>query len=320
MTHHRFEFLMPATAAIVFDAFHHQHWRVRWDLLVGTTLIQGGALCPFLGAITQSTGAGMLRGVSMRTQFISFERPHLAAATMLEPSFPFTRWAASMRHQGLNSEESLLIYTYNFEVGPPALRWLMQPVVKRIFNWQTCRRFKRLRDFLALHAGDVAKWQLQNAVSGEGISMLSAHEKTPGRSQVLSSPSGGGLAQSERPGGTHELKLLRYSLVFVWLATAWVSVWELHGQSLQLLTAAGVQNKTLALILIGCGDSIDAALGLAMCIWPVRLTYLLALMAMVIMTLVATVIAPHLWLHPLGPLIKNVPIAVALWMLAKAKP
>ena len=31
------------------------------------------------------------------------------------------------------------------------------------------------------------------------------------------------------------LDLLRYSLVVVWLATAFVSVWELHGQSLDLL-------------------------------------------------------------------------------------
>ena len=31
------------------------------------------------------------------------------------------------------------------------------------------------------------------------------------------------------------LGLLRYSLVVVWLATAFVSVWELHGQSLELL-------------------------------------------------------------------------------------
>ena len=31
------------------------------------------------------------------------------------------------------------------------------------------------------------------------------------------------------------LGFLRYSLVVVWLATAFFSVWELHGQSLDLL-------------------------------------------------------------------------------------
>jgi hypothetical protein len=40
---------------------------------------------------------------------------------------------------------------------------------------------------------------------------------------------------------SRKLHRLRWSLVFVWLATAFVSVWELNGQSLQLLTAAGVK-------------------------------------------------------------------------------
>ena len=45
-----------------------------------------------------------------------------------------------------------------------------------------------------------------------------------------------------------------------------------------------------------------------------------ALLAMLGMTLVATVMLPALWLHPLGPLTKNVPIAVVLWMLMRRSP
>ena len=47
-------------------------------------------------------------------------------------------------------------------------------------------------------------------------------------------------------------------------------------------------------------------------IWPV-----LALLAMLGMTVVATWLQPALWLHPLGPLTKNVPIAVVLWILMR---
>ena len=99
----------------------------------------------------------------MRTQFVSYEPPRVAAATMLGRSFPFTRWAASMRHRATAPNQSLLIYTYSFEVGPTALRWVLEPVVKGIFAWQTRRRFARLRDFLALHADDVALWQRDSA-------------------------------------------------------------------------------------------------------------------------------------------------------------
>lgn len=159
---------MPANEATVFDAFHYHHWRKRWDSLVSATHVLGGAPCPFVGAITENAGAGALRGLSMRTQFVSYDRPRVAAAAMLEKSFPFTRWAASMRHRAAGPHQSLLIYTYSFEVGPSAFRWLMAPVVSWIFSWQTRRRFERLRDFLSLHAAEVERWQLDNAAIAGG--------------------------------------------------------------------------------------------------------------------------------------------------------
>lgn len=158
MAHRRFEFTMPASAAVVFDAFHYHHWRARWDSLVGVTRVAGGAPCPFVGAVSENVGAGVLSWLSMRTQFVTYDRPRVAAAVMVGRSFPFTRWAASMRHQATSPNKSLLIYTYTLEVGPPALRWLIAPVVISLFNWQTRRRFARLRDFLALHAEDVKLW------------------------------------------------------------------------------------------------------------------------------------------------------------------
>jgi len=113
---------------------------------------------------------------------------------------------------------------------------------------------------------------------------------------------------------------LRLSIVFVWLATAIVSVWELQGQSAQLLQAAGVQDPSLVRWLILAGAGADAVLGLAMLLRPARWAYLAALAVMALMTLVASVLDPSLWLHPLGPLTKNLPIAVLLFILARAKP
>ncbi|OGB30005.1 MAG: epimerase [Burkholderiales bacterium RIFCSPLOWO2_12_FULL_61_40] len=114
--------------------------------------------------------------------------------------------------------------------------------------------------------------------------------------------------------------LLRYSLVFVWLATALTSVWELDGQSSAVLHAAGVDDAWLVRGLVLSGAAVDALLGLALWLRPVRSTYLAALAVMLMMTLVATVLDPSLWLHPLGPLTKNMPMAAALWILAKTPP
>ncbi|MDQ3058422.1 MAG: DoxX-like family protein [Pseudomonadota bacterium] len=110
--------------------------------------------------------------------------------------------------------------------------------------------------------------------------------------------------------------LLRCSLIAVWLGTAGVSLLELNGQSAQLLQAAGLTDPLLLQVLVVGGALADLALGLALWLRPGRITYLAALALMLLMTLAATALLPALWLHPLGPLLKNLPIAALLWVLA----
>lgn len=117
-------------------------------------------------------------------------------------------------------------------------------------------------------------------------------------------------------------RLLRASLVVVWLATAVVSVWELHGQSRELLAGlptawAGGHVPWLPTAIILAGAAADAVLGLWLwlALRPGRQAYGAALLMMLIMTLLATAIHPAWWLHPFGPLTKNLPIAAILWVL-----
>jgi hypothetical protein len=111
-------------------------------------------------------------------------------------------------------------------------------------------------------------------------------------------------------------RLLRYSLVAVWLFTAVASFVELNGQSREVLAAAGIASpQWLVQGLIVGGAAADLAVGIALWRWPGRASYVAALALMLVMTVVATVLQPGLWLHPLGPLLKNIPIAALLWHL-----
>ena len=70
-------------------------------------------------------------------------------------SFPFARWAASMRHEATQGSRSRMVYTYTFDANA---RWL-EPIVGRVFERQTLKRFQRLQAFLAEHSDEVCRWQ-----------------------------------------------------------------------------------------------------------------------------------------------------------------
>ncbi|WP_067063935.1 DoxX-like family protein [Roseateles chitosanitabidus] len=113
--------------------------------------------------------------------------------------------------------------------------------------------------------------------------------------------------------------LARGVLVALWLATAAASLVELDGQSRALLVAAATPERWIAPLIVA-GALADLFIGLAMWRWHRRWVYRLAGAVMLLMTGVATLILPSLWLDPLGSLTKNLPIAVLLLILDEDAP
>ncbi|MDR0226297.1 MAG: DoxX-like family protein [Burkholderiaceae bacterium] len=111
------------------------------------------------------------------------------------------------------------------------------------------------------------------------------------------------------------LRAMHASLIAVWLGTALASAVEHRGLSVQVLADAGVHDATWQSLLIWSGLLADLAVGLALWLRPGRASYAAALALMLCMTALATLLQPALWLHPLGPLLKNLPIAAMLLYL-----
>ena len=111
------------------------------------------------------------------------------------------------------------------------------------------------------------------------------------------------------------LLFMRISLIVVWLGTALVSAIEHRGQSVEILAQAGIRDASWQSALIWSGLLADALIGLALWFKPGKASYGAALALMLVMTVIATMLAPSLWLHPLGPLLKNLPIAAMLFYL-----
>ena len=152
---------MPARADLAFDAFHYHHWRGQWDSLVSRTQVQHGA--PLFPAWRhfRKHRAGALRALSMRTQFVSYHRPTLAAARDDRARRSVHAMAASMRHQPDGPDRSLLI-SYTFDVARYACAGSLSHLYAGYSNARPRQRFARLAQFLAVHAQRLPRGSASN--------------------------------------------------------------------------------------------------------------------------------------------------------------
>jgi uncharacterized protein YndB with AHSA1/START domain len=144
----RLIFHMPASSAEVFEAFHNHDTRLRWDTLLGEVTVEGGHRYPQVGAVSVNVGRGWRRLFVLRTRFVSYEPPHLAAATIDAPAGIFRQWSASIRHRDRDEGGSELIYTFTLRLRPRWLDRLFGATMDRIFAEETRRRFEALAVFL----------------------------------------------------------------------------------------------------------------------------------------------------------------------------
>ena len=94
---------------------------------------------------TLCIGRGWLRMIAMQTVYVAFDRPRLAAIKMTgSPPF-FATSAASLRHEDLGDGQSRVTYTWTFTARPRWLAWLLEPVMQRVFAWETKKRLAALR-------------------------------------------------------------------------------------------------------------------------------------------------------------------------------
>ncbi|UZE26925.1 hypothetical protein [Pseudomonas asplenii] len=148
MTQRRITLIMPASAAEAFEAFHNHDIRRQWDTLLSAAGVEGGGNHPYIGAITFNHGRGWKRHFALRTRFVNYLPPKVAAAVLVEPAGWFHWWAASMRHRDLGNQTSELIYTFNVQLRPRWLGWLLDPLVQRIFEYETRQRFAAMAGYL----------------------------------------------------------------------------------------------------------------------------------------------------------------------------
>lgn len=143
--------MIPASAGAVFELLHDYERRLEWDTLLREAYLEPEFTVAGKGAVSVCRGKRILGGFALRTEYVSFEKGRVAAVKLLnQPPF-FETFAASIRHIPINSDSSEIIYKVNFTAKPGWLRFVLHPLMRFIFVWETGKRLKALKEFFRFY-------------------------------------------------------------------------------------------------------------------------------------------------------------------------
>lgn len=149
MAHGEVSEIIPAPSEVVFDLIHDYGRRLEWDTLLRAAYLEEGCSAPGKGVTSVCVGRRSLGGIALKTVYVTFERPTVAAVRMVNTPPFFRSWAASIRHEDVSVSESRVTYEFHFTTKPRWLRFVLDPVMERVFVWETRKRLGALRTFLA---------------------------------------------------------------------------------------------------------------------------------------------------------------------------
>ena len=111
--------------------------------------------------------------------------------------------------------------------------------------------------------------------------------------------------------------LIKFSLSFLWIFSGLTSVYFARYTGYEILSKGGVEGLLADTFIFG-GGALDIIIG----IWLISGFYLrqcckIQILLIIVYSILLTIIDPTYWLHPFGPLTKNIPILVLILVLLK---
>ena len=108
-----------------------------------------------------------------------------------------------------------------------------------------------------------------------------------------------------------------YSLSFLWIFTGLTSIFFKPEIGYEILANAGITDTFANIAVVG-GGALDIALGVwLLTSFKTKFCCLMQLLVIATYTILLTIIDASFWLHPFGPLTKNIPIVVLIAIIVK---
>lgn len=151
MAHGEISDIIPAPSSAVFDLLHDYERRLEWDTLLQAAYLDDGSTEAGKGVTSVCVGRRSLGSIALKTVYVSFQRPRVAAVKMVNTPPFFRAWAASIRHEDIAPQLSRITYTFHFTVKPRVLAFVLDPLMERIFGWEVRKRLQALQAYFSAH-------------------------------------------------------------------------------------------------------------------------------------------------------------------------
>ena len=114
---------------------------------------------------------------------------------------------------------------------------------------------------------------------------------------------------------SQEQRAIRGVVAFIWVITGALSfgIYPVE-DSLVMLQGLPVPYDMLIVVLYGAA-ALDIVMGILTVLRPCRRLWVFQAGLIISYSMLATWLVPQFWLHPFGPLLKNIAILALLWLL-----
>ncbi len=139
---------IDASREKVFDIIHDYDRRLQWDTLLRRAELLNGAKKAGLGIRAVCAAKWSIGGIAIKMEYIVFDPPKAAAIKMVNRPLFLDTFAATIRNEPINAQQSKVTYIYNFSARPKRLSFILNPIMNWMLSHETKKRLSALKNFL----------------------------------------------------------------------------------------------------------------------------------------------------------------------------
>ena len=119
--------------------------RLTWDPFLRRAELVGGATAAGVGVRAWCVAR---LGIGMETEYVSFAPPRIAAVKMTRGPWVLESFGGAWEFTLIGKHTTHVTFRYQFRMRPRWLSWLLEPLARRCFSWETRKRVIALQKAL----------------------------------------------------------------------------------------------------------------------------------------------------------------------------